>query len=81
MSCGEKHLDAPGVLTSPQYPISYPKNTDCQWTISTTNGKIITLQFSVFSVSFHDLMLCINLDFPLKQTTGTCMTASAGKKL
>jgi hypothetical protein len=76
MSCGKRHLDAPGVLTSPRYPTTYPSSTDCQWTISTTTGKIITLQFSVFAVSFHDLMLCINLDFPLKQRTRTCMTCN-----
>ena len=47
------HLDAPGTLTSPRHPERYPGNTDCQWTISTTKGQIIGLQFSMFRVSYE----------------------------
>lgn len=51
MSCGKRHLDAPGTLTSPRHPNLYPKSTDCEWTISTTEGKILTLRFASFDVS------------------------------
>ncbi|XP_028390679.1 cubilin-like isoform X2 [Dendronephthya gigantea] len=49
-SCGHSHLNTPGALRSPQYPNLYPNNLDCKWTISSTDGKPILLQFSHFSL-------------------------------
>ncbi|XP_028412675.1 uncharacterized protein LOC114535596 [Dendronephthya gigantea] len=48
--CGRRQLYPPGTLTSPLYPLSYPNNMDCSWTISSTNGRNILLQFSFFSL-------------------------------
>ncbi|XP_028390683.1 cubilin-like [Dendronephthya gigantea] len=50
VSCGDSHLYTPGTLKSPGYPNLYPNNMDCEWTISSTNGKLILLQFSNFSL-------------------------------
>ncbi|XP_028418450.1 fibrillin-1-like [Dendronephthya gigantea] len=46
--CGESQLYPPGKLTSPLYPLSYPHYLDCSWTISSTNGRKILLQFTSF---------------------------------
>ncbi|XP_028390643.1 uncharacterized protein LOC114515559 [Dendronephthya gigantea] len=49
-SCGNTSLYTPGRLTSPFYPYYYARDTDCTWIISTTNGKIILVQFLFFSL-------------------------------
>ncbi|XP_028415707.1 fibrillin-1-like [Dendronephthya gigantea] len=46
--CGESQLYPPGKLTSPLHPLSYPHYLDCSWTISSTNGRKILLQFTSF---------------------------------
>ena len=38
-----------GILTSPNYPLEYPSDADCQWMIVGGPGKIITVSF----VTFH----------------------------
>ncbi|XP_028415702.1 fibrillin-2-like [Dendronephthya gigantea] len=48
--CGESQLYPPGKLTSPLYPLPYPNGMVCSWTISSTNGRNILLQFTSFSL-------------------------------
>ncbi|XP_028390645.1 tolloid-like protein 1 [Dendronephthya gigantea] len=50
VSCGRSLLYTPGILKSPGYPYLYPNDIDCAWTISSTNGKHIRLQFLTFSL-------------------------------
>ena len=52
VDCGPNHHEAPGKLKSPNYPNLYPGETECQWIISTTKGKIISVKFLDFDVSF-----------------------------
>ena len=40
-----------GILTSPNYPYSYPKRTECAWTISAPqHNQIVKVQFLDFEV-------------------------------
>ena len=40
-----------GILTSPNYPYSYPENTECAWTISAPqHSQIVKVQFVDFEV-------------------------------
>ncbi|CAH0721455.1 unnamed protein product, partial [Brenthis ino] len=39
-----------GAITSPEYPANYPKQTSCDYIISTTPGKAITLMFQDFDI-------------------------------
>lgn len=44
-------IEAPyGVISSPNYPENYPKETDCIWRIATTPGHRIVLGFSAFEL-------------------------------
>ncbi|XP_028390641.1 cubilin-like [Dendronephthya gigantea] len=48
--CGISHLYAPATLKSPLYPSLYPNSIDCNWTISGTNGSMVSLTFRSFSL-------------------------------
>ena len=37
-----------GRLTSPGFPISYPNNADCRWTITVPLGSSLVLDFTTF---------------------------------
>ncbi|XP_059901037.1 cubilin [Gadus macrocephalus] len=37
--------DPPGYITSPNYPQSYPKNSDCVWVIAVPNGESVRIDF------------------------------------
>ncbi|XP_026057290.1 cubilin-like [Carassius auratus] len=37
--------DAPGYITSPNYPSNYPQNIDCVWIITVPNGEAVQLDF------------------------------------
>uniref|UniRef100_A0A672HTS6 Cubilin (intrinsic factor-cobalamin receptor) n=1 Tax=Salarias fasciatus TaxID=181472 RepID=A0A672HTS6_SALFA len=37
--------DPPGHITSPDYPESYPQNTDCIWVILAPNGEAVQIDF------------------------------------
>ncbi|XP_053377887.1 uncharacterized protein LOC123528640 isoform X2 [Mercenaria mercenaria] len=49
-ACGETYTDRIGVLTSPDYGRQYPTNSDCNWTISTSEGTSLVLTFLDFDV-------------------------------
>lgn len=42
-----------GILTSPNYPNSYPTEEECSWTLTANDDQMITLQFLDFKVRFH----------------------------
>ena len=48
--CGGNYTNATGILTSPSYPNSYPRNTDCVYIISQPSGTFINLTIETFDV-------------------------------
>ncbi|XP_028411936.1 tolloid-like protein 2 [Dendronephthya gigantea] len=52
-SCGQSFLCSPGTLKSPDYPSRYPNSMSCTWTIFSTIGQKVLLQFSLFKLESH----------------------------
>ena len=46
-ACGGSFSTQNGIFTSPLYPKDYPIQADCIYTISQTNGNVISLNFLV----------------------------------
>ena len=44
--CGGLFHSPTGALSTPNYPSSYPHNTECVWDINVDSGYIVTLQFN-----------------------------------
>ncbi|XP_045491488.1 LOW QUALITY PROTEIN: cubilin homolog [Colias croceus] len=47
-----------GTLKSPGYPFGYPKNTDCEYVIETSPGKVIRLSFQDFDIEDNVYFNC-----------------------
>lgn len=46
-------IDAPrGIISSPNYPDSYPKGAYCTWRLQTTSGHRVVLTFSAFDIEY-----------------------------
>lgn len=43
-TCGGNFSTYEGYLASPNYPNSYPLNSECEWTIHASNGNMLRLQ-------------------------------------
>ncbi|XP_078669064.1 uncharacterized protein LOC144910200 [Branchiostoma floridae x Branchiostoma belcheri] len=43
-----------GILTTPNYPLRYPNNTTCTWTIRTEPGRLAYIQFEIFDLEMSD---------------------------
>ncbi|CAK8682879.1 unnamed protein product [Clavelina lepadiformis] len=50
VSCGGTYTSETGVLVSPYYPMRYPDNKHCYYTIRQVPGNVITLTFVDFSI-------------------------------
>ena len=48
--CGGSFTMTDGILTSPSYPDEYPKNADCEYIISQSNGTYLELKFVMFGL-------------------------------
>ncbi|KAF7245952.1 Cubilin [Varanus komodoensis] len=48
--CGGTLYGETGSLASPEYPASYPNQTDCEWTIEAPKGKVVTVNFDFISI-------------------------------
>ena len=48
--CGGYVYAGRGVIPSPNYPNSYPDNSNCTWTIRCQPGRTLQLNFTAFSV-------------------------------
>jgi len=48
--CGGMISTSTGIIKSPYYPLSYPKNRECIYVISQPPGKSILLDFQYFDV-------------------------------
>ncbi|XP_074141049.1 scavenger receptor cysteine-rich domain-containing protein DMBT1-like isoform X5 [Sminthopsis crassicaudata] len=44
-SCGESLFQSSGVISSPNYPGSYPNNANCVWNIQVSNNYRVTIVF------------------------------------
>ncbi|XP_046839729.1 cubilin-like [Xenia sp. Carnegie-2017] len=44
-ACGGHFKTFPGVIKTPRYPLPYPNNRECTWTIQTPPGTYIRVQF------------------------------------
>ena len=53
--CGGNFTAASGTITSPGYPNSYGHNKTCIYTISTTFGNNIVLNFSRIDIDYGDV--------------------------
>ncbi|XP_078582053.1 cubilin-like isoform X2 [Branchiostoma floridae x Branchiostoma japonicum] len=51
--CGGNFSTPSGMIQSPNYPEVYPHNSDCTWTITVEQGKIIVLTFDSFLIESH----------------------------
>ncbi|XP_044530735.1 CUB domain-containing protein 2 [Gracilinanus agilis] len=49
-SCGGVLTGLSGVITSPEYPSSYPNNVECHWVIRASGSSTIKLVFADFQV-------------------------------
>ncbi|XP_033096152.1 mannan-binding lectin serine protease 1-like [Anneissia japonica] len=47
-----------GVISSPDYPLQYPRQLQCDWTISVEAGYVINLNFTDFDVEEHPDVIC-----------------------
>ncbi|XP_038062005.1 mannan-binding lectin serine protease 1-like [Patiria miniata] len=57
--CSGNILEATsGVITSPGYPIAYPRRSDCDWLIRAEAGYVISLTFEDFDVEDHPDVKC-----------------------
>ncbi|KAK3754222.1 hypothetical protein QZH41_013126 [Actinostola sp. cb2023] len=57
--CNNQQLTARrGTITTPEFPGSYPKNANCDWTISVQKGYQITLYFRKFNIEDHPEVAC-----------------------
>ncbi|KAL8165123.1 UNVERIFIED_CONTAM: hypothetical protein K2H54_029892 [Gekko kuhli] len=48
--CGGTLYGEAGSLTSPEYPASYPNQTDCEWIIKAPRGRIVTINFVFINI-------------------------------
>ena len=56
--CGGNETGNNGTILSPNYPLNYPDNSDCEWVISVKPGYIIAFNFE-----FLDLEQCCTCDY------------------
>ena len=46
-------INTTGEITSPNYPLPYPNNADCQWHIYVDDGLIVQFTFVEFDVELR----------------------------
>jgi len=51
--CGGEQRNPTGVISSPNYPLQYPYNRECEWTIVALAGRQITLNVTDFFLEYH----------------------------
>ncbi|XP_071805393.1 mannan-binding lectin serine protease 1-like [Asterias amurensis] len=57
--CSGNVIESPsGVITSPGYPYSYPRQSECDWLIRAEAGYVISLTFEDFDVESHSDTKC-----------------------
>nr|CAD7455080.1 unnamed protein product [Timema tahoe] len=51
--CGGSYFSATGMIRSPNYPNSYPRNKNCVWKITAPSGQQIMLNVTDFKLEHH----------------------------
>nr|XP_039268068.1 cubilin-like [Styela clava] len=53
--CGGSLTSTSGTITSPNYPNTYPANTDCEWVIDVGKGSTVVIEFEVFEIEEEEV--------------------------
>ncbi|KAF4529657.1 hypothetical protein B566_EDAN017693, partial [Ephemera danica] len=53
-ACGGNLTSEGGAFTTPKYPLSYPNNIECIWTINTSPGNKALVTFGLFDIEESD---------------------------
>ncbi|XP_014605735.1 PREDICTED: cubilin-like [Polistes canadensis] len=53
-ACGGNYTSEHGTIASPNYPNSYPLNSECIWILNTSPGNRISITFNVFNIQQSD---------------------------
>lgn len=51
--CGRPFFSPVGQITSPGFPIGYPRSKDCVWTITAPHGQQIFVNVTKFDIEAH----------------------------
>ncbi|KAI5725404.1 hypothetical protein M8J77_014895 [Diaphorina citri] len=54
IACGGELTGCRGTFSSPNYPLQYPLNTECVWTVKSSPGNKMAVQFPVFQLEDSD---------------------------
>ena len=57
-TCGQNLKGTSGVIESPNYPLDYPDNCDCEWTVEASGWRTIFFELLAF-----DLEKCCSCDY------------------
>ena len=50
LGCGGEVSERAGEITSPRFPLEYPRDVTCEWTAKVEEGKYLALNFDSFEV-------------------------------
>ncbi|XP_072941839.1 cubilin-like [Epargyreus clarus] len=53
-ACGGSLTSEEGNIASPNYPLSYPVNTDCEWILSTSPGNRVYITFEKIDLEYSE---------------------------
>ncbi|XP_039746472.1 cubilin [Pararge aegeria] len=53
-ACGGELISEEGTIASPNYPLSYPNNANCEWILSTSPGNRVYITFERFDLYYSD---------------------------
>lgn len=53
-ACGGELMSEEGTIASPNYPMSYPMNANCEWILSTSPGNRVYITFESFNLYYSD---------------------------
>ncbi|XP_045516085.1 cubilin-like [Pieris brassicae] len=53
-ACGGTISSEEGSIASPNYPLSYPLGTDCDWTLRASPGNSMYITFEAFNIVYSD---------------------------
>ncbi|CAH0395162.1 unnamed protein product [Bemisia tabaci] len=77
-ACGGTLAAEHGTISSPNYPNSYPRLTDCVWTISVSQGNKMQLVFSNFNLLKSDHCMEDYVEIREKSVSGKLLSVSCG---